>query len=258
MSTSARSRLPTYERLLAIAARGPWDPHAVDLSVDRDRIDAVAAGDRERLRGLVAGFVVAEDAVAEHLASFAPVAGDRGRAACLRAQGRDEDVHAAATRRLWAAVGDDRDPADLVPDAFRVLFRERLPAVAAAVGHGLPLADAVGLYHGLLEGVVFLAGQDALLDLADAHDLPGTAGIIRRIQKDERWHVSLGMRALCDLPDEERVASALHQQAPSAVAAWGHLVPQATGDAVLHALERRLRILGMGPFAGADQAPPIM
>jgi len=256
VSTSARSRLPTYERLLTIAARGPWDPGTIDLTADRERITDLPVGDRVRVRGLAAGFLVAEDAVAEHLVPFAPAADDDpGRAACLRAQSRDEDVHAVATRRLWAAIGDDHDPLDLVPDAFRALFLERLPAVAAGVADDLPLADAVGLYHGLLEGVVFIAGQDALLDLALEHELPGTAETIRRIQKDERWHVSLGMRILCDLPDEDRVTAVLHATAPAAVAAWGDLVPAATADAVLDALDRRLRILGMGPFTAAPAGP---
>ena len=50
---------------------------------------------------------------------------------------------------------------------FLALFEVRLP-VAASSAPG----EAVGLYHMVLEGVVFTAGQLALLDLLDDR-LPG-------------------------------------------------------------------------------------
>ena len=44
------------------------------------------------------------------------------------------------------------------------LFEERLPAMAGDLAAGRAgLADGVGLYHMLLEGIVFDAGQQALL-----------------------------------------------------------------------------------------------
>ena len=52
-----------------------------------------------------------------------------------------------------------------VPAAFLELFEERLPAMAAELAAGRTgLLEGVSLYHMLLEGVVFDAGQKALLD----------------------------------------------------------------------------------------------
>ena len=142
-----------YDHFLAIAARSQWDEAAIDLAADARAWPEVADA---RLTELVAGFCVGEAGVAEHLASFAV-----GPAAeCFAAQQRDEERHARFFARYAAAVGLD-DPRAHVSDEFLELFEVRLPeAVAGAPG------EAVGLYHMVLEGVVFIAGQLALLDLA--------------------------------------------------------------------------------------------
>ena len=50
----------------------------------------------------------------------------------------------------------------------------------------------------LLEGVVFDAGQHALLDdLADGA-LPGVREGVERVERDERWHVGFGLRCLIE------------------------------------------------------------
>ena len=50
----------------------------------------------------------------------------------------------------------------------------------------------------LLEGVVFDAGQQALLDdLADGA-LPGVREGVERVERDERWHVGFGLRCLVE------------------------------------------------------------
>ena len=77
---------------------------------------------------------------------------DRIAAEVLELPGTD-----AAERRAAARVH--------VPPAFVELFEERLPAMAAELAAGrAELSQGVGLYHMLLEGVVFDAGQHALLD----------------------------------------------------------------------------------------------
>jgi len=50
----------------------------------------------------------------------------------------------------------------------------------------------------LLEGVVFDAGQEALLaDLGDGA-LPGVREGLERVARDERWHVGFGLRCLIE------------------------------------------------------------
>lgn len=259
MSTVARTRLPDYEHLLGISARGSWDPDAIDLHQDLLRWPSLGSRPRRRLLGLLAGFLVGEQAVAEHLAPFALAAEDPRLAAVLRAQHGEEERHARAIERLWAAFATPgQDPRELLDPGFVALFHERLPAIAATVGDqdGPGLGTAVALYHGLLEGVIFLAGQHALVDLATDHALPGLTETVERIQRDERWHVSLGMRILVDRPDGPAVARRLADEAPAAVAGWGDLVDPALRDDVVAALGRRLRTVGLAGVDGADAADP--
>lgn len=236
------SRLPTYEALLAISARGSWDPATFDLAPDAERLPALPAAVHDRLIGLLAGFVVGEDAVAQHLVPFEAASADPGLRTCLAAQVVEEERHAVACRRVWAAVGTG-DPADHAPPALAALFRDRLPAAAAAAGDDL--TGAVALYHGLLEGVVFIAGQRAVRALAGEWGLPGIAGTFARIERDERWHVALGARVLADAQDGAAVASRLPGEAAVAAEAWGALVDDDVRDAVVAGVTRRLRAIGL-------------
>ncbi|MFT4034717.1 MAG: ribonucleotide-diphosphate reductase subunit beta [Patulibacter sp.] len=235
--------LPSYHALLEISARGAWDPHAIDLSADRARWPQLPADVRARLLGLFAGFFVGEDAVAEQLLPFERAATSTGLRACLRAQQVEEERHAVAVARLWSAFAEAgrRDLAAAIaaaPPSLVTLFRERLPQVAA--GARDDLSGAVALYHGVVEGVVFLAGQSAVAQLAAQWKLPGTAAIFRRIERDERWHIALGVRALADAPDGRTVAAQLPIESPQAAACWGELVDAASSEAALTLLTRRL------------------
>ena len=97
------------------------------------------------------------------------------------------------------------------------LFEERLPAMAAELAAGAAgLAEGVSLYHMLLEGVVFDAGQHALLDdLADGA-LPGVREGIERVERDERWHVGFGLRCLIETQPSQRAASTTSSRAARA------------------------------------------
>jgi ribonucleoside-diphosphate reductase beta chain len=242
------SRLPDLDALLAISARGAWDPDAVDLRADRERWDALPDDVRDRLRGLLAGFVVGEEAVAEHLVPFQDATASPGLRACLAAQVVEEERHAYACVRAWRAMTTDGDgvvpdPADDAPSALVGLFRDRLPAVAAAAGEDL--TGAVALYHGLLEGVVFLAGQRTVRALAEEWALPGLLETFARIERDERWHVALGARVLVDAVDGGSVAARLTTEAEEAAASWGPLVDDEVRRATADGVTRRLRAVGL-------------
>lgn len=245
---AAAARLPGYDALLAISARGAWEPGAFDLGADAARWATLPADVRDRLTALVAGFVVGEEAVAAHLSPFVAAAASPGLRACLAAQTAEEERHAVAARRVWAALGPRAggraaDPAGVAPAGLVELFAHRLPAAAARAGEDL--TGAVALYHGLLEGVVFLAGQRTVRALAETWDLPGLAGTFARIERDERWHVALGARVLVDAPDGAATARRLLDEAPDAAAAWGPLVDAEVRDSVVAAVGRRLRAVGL-------------
>ena len=120
------------------------------------------------------------------------------------------------------------DPRAHVSPAFLELFETRLPeAVASAPG------EAVGLYHMILEGVVFTAGQLALLDLLDDR-LPGLRQGTELVLRDERWHVGFGARCLADLDYDE---AAILAEGERAAALWA---PEYAGR-VMDGLRSRLR-----------------
>src|SRR5215207_8988384 len=200
----ARTFWPSF--FSRIVARLQWDPAAIDFTPDIESWPTLEEERRERLTTLLAGFCVAEEAVAQELTPFANVARSAELASheSLMAwvfflQRRDEQRHT----RLFDRIADEvlalpgATPAErraaaraYVAPAMLELFEERLPAMAAELAAGRSGLDAgVSLYHMLLEGVVFDAGQHALLDdLADGA-LPGVREGVERVERDERWHV---------------------------------------------------------------------
>lgn len=216
----SRTVFAGYDHFLGIVARSQWDEAAIPLAADADAWPAVADA---RLVELVAGFCVGESGVAEHLAPF--VSGPA--AACFEAQRRDEERHARFFARYAAAVGLG-DPRARCSEAFLELFEARLPeAVAGAPG------EAVGLYHMVLEGVVFTAGQLVLLDILDER-LPGLRTGVELVLRDERWHVGFGARVLAELDYDE---AAILAEGERAAALWA---PEYAGK-VVDGLRSRLR-----------------
>jgi ribonucleoside-diphosphate reductase beta chain len=245
-----------------IVARLQWNPMAIDFTRDARAWPELPDERRRRLVTLLAGFCVAEDAVAEQLTPFA----DAARKATLASQEslmawvfflqrRDEQRHvqlfdriAAEVLGLPGATAADRRAAARahVPAAFLELFEERLPTMAAelAAGH-TGLSEGIGLYHMLLEGVVFDAGQHALLDdLADGA-LPRVREGVERVERDERWHVGFGLRCLIETQPSRAVLNDLLHRADEAAAAWGDAVPAATREESAHEFAHRLHVAGL-------------
>ena len=250
-----RSSWPNF--FSRLVARLQWNPGAIDFAQDARDWKALPAERRGRLLKLLAGFCVAEEAVAEHLTPYA----DAARGATLVSQEslmawvfflqrRDEQRHAVLFERIAAEVlelpGDTpaerRDAARAhVSPAFLELFEERLPAMAAELAAGRTgLSEGVALYHMLLEGVVFDAGQYALLDdLADGA-LPGVRDGIERVERDERWHVGFGLRCLIETQPSTDVLDDLLERAGEAAEAWGDVVPAAMREHSARKVPHRL------------------
>ncbi len=247
-------RLSTYSQ---IVAKLQWEPSAIDLAPDAEAWPGLPDERRHRLTTLLAGFRVAEDSVAEHLTPFADRAEhvDTMMMWIFFLQRRDEDRHALFFDRVAAEVlglaGDT--PADRlaaarehVPAAFLELFEDRLPAVAAelAAGH-TGILDGVRLYHMVLEGAVFTAGQRALLDDLADDTLPGIRKGVQNVERDERWHVGFGVRCLTEAKDPEVLLDHVLSRATEAAAAWGDAVPPATREYAVNLCRRRLSIAGL-------------
>jgi ribonucleoside-diphosphate reductase beta chain len=104
VETAAGVLLADYDHFLEVAARRRWDERAIELGRDAETWPALPGAERDRLLRLLAGFCVGEDAVAEELEPFALAAGGATRAACFRAQARDEARHARLFDRVAAEV----------------------------------------------------------------------------------------------------------------------------------------------------------
>ena len=90
----------------------------------------------------------------------------------------------------------------------------RLPEAARRAG-----VEAVGVYHMVLEGVVFTAGQLALLELVDDR-LPGLRAGTELVLRDERWHVGFGTRCLLDAGLDADAEAAILEEGERAAAVW--------------------------------------
>ncbi len=256
-------RLATYSQ---IVARLQWDATAIDLAPDARAWPELPAERRRRLTALLSGFCVAEDAVAEHLKPFADVAkrSDSMMMWIFFLQRRDEDRHAVLFDRIAAEVlrlpGDT--PAERraaargeVPAALLELFEVRLPEMAAELAAGQTgLLNGVALYHMVLEGAVFAAGQRALLDDVADGALPGTREGVERVELDERWHVGFGLRSLAQAKASD-VLDGLLARATDAVAAWGDAVPAETKDVAVNLCQRRLSTVRLMRAEAADGDP---
>jgi ribonucleoside-diphosphate reductase beta chain len=247
-------RLSTYSQ---IVAKLQWEPAAIDLSADARGWPALPAERRRRLTTLLAGFRVAEDAVAEHLTPFADAAEhvDTMMMWIFFLQRRDEDRHALFFDRVAAEVlrlpgetpAERRTAArELVPAPLLELFEERLPAVAAEVAKGRTgILSGVRLYHMVLEGAVFTAGQRALLDDLEDDALPGVREGVTHVELDERWHVGFGVRCLLEAGDPDGLREDVLSRATEAAAAWGDAVPAATREFAVTLCRRRLSVAGL-------------
>jgi ribonucleoside-diphosphate reductase beta chain len=261
-----RSQLSIFPRLATysqIVAKLQWEPAAIDLAPDAQAWPGLAVERRRRLTTLLAAFRVAEDSVAEHLVPFADRAEhvDTMMMWIFFLQRRDEDRHALFFDRVAAEVlrlpGDT--PAERLaaarehaPAAFLELFEERLPAMAAELAAGrTDILDGVRLYHMVLEGAVFTAGQRALLDDLADDALPGVRKGVENVERDERWHVGFGVRCLTEAKDPGVLLDQVLSRATEAAATWGDAVPAATREYAVNLCRRRLTIAGLSETISA-------
>jgi ribonucleoside-diphosphate reductase beta chain len=222
MVRSDAVKIVGYQHFLRLADRIQWDDEAIDLTTDARNWPAVADA---RITELVSGFLVGEAGVAEHLHAFF----DGDAAATFEAQRRDEERHARFFARYARAVGLD-DPRAHVSPEFIDIFERRLPEAAAEAG-----VEAVGLYHMVLEGVVFTAGQYALLERLDDR-LPGLKQGMELVLRDEKWHIGFGTRCLNDADLSEAQIDAILEEGERAATLWA---PE-QAERVLGTLRRRM------------------
>ncbi|MBW0105746.1 ribonucleotide-diphosphate reductase subunit beta [Pseudonocardia sp. KRD291] len=249
-----------YDHFVQLAGSLQWDETSIDLSVDREAWPKLEDGEREKVLGLLAGFVIAETAVAGNLGNYELAAAGRSEPsmeAAFRAQARDEARHARFFDLVTADVagvpgGNAAQRRDhlrtQVADDLVELFEGRLPDTARRLAEDHEgLVDAVGLYHMVIEGVVLLAGQHAMLEALEALSvkLPGVHKGMELVLRDERWHIGFGSRVIqnADIGDEK--ANELLAWGEAATKAWGDLITVEAIELAMRQHRRRLKATGI-------------
>src|ERR1700759_5434184 len=248
--------ISSYDHFAILAKSLQWDEASIDFGPDKKAWPTLDDTEKAQVLGLIAGFCIAESAVSVHIDAFETAAANEWVAACFHAQARDEHRHARFFDRVAAEVAavpgaDTAARLDvlrtLVSPELVALFEERLPATARRLAEDHEgLTAAVGLYHMVLEGVVLLAGQNALLDTLEplSVGLPGVRRGVELVLRDERWHIGFGTRLVQGAglgPDEVEAILALGQ---AAAGAWGDLVSPGAAERAVHMHRNRLRTVG--------------
>jgi ribonucleoside-diphosphate reductase beta chain len=246
-----------YGHFVTLAESLQWDETDIDLSADREAWPQLTDTENARVLGLIAGFVIAETSVSGQLGSYQAAASDDTMKAVFRAQARDEARHARFFDLVSAEVAGvpGVNPAAR-RDALRAhvstelvdLFEERLPATAQRLAEDHEgLTAAVGLYHMVIEGVVLLAGQHAMLDTLEGLSvaLPGVHKGVELVLRDERWHIGFGSRIVQSADIGRDEADVLLDQGETAAKVWGDLITPDAIETAVRQHRRRLKAAGI-------------
>lgn len=196
---------------------GNWS--AMDLDFSRDVVDWNEKFDdfmRKAARWSYSLFFFGEDEVADQLSPFIDAAPLEEHKYFLTTQQVDEARHAIFFSRFFKEVigvgGDtyaDRLKAtspDLTYGIKRVFsMLDRVTGELRRGDHSKPkLAQAITLYHFIVEGTLAQTGQHFIADYLERMDvLPGFRAGMVNVEKDEQRHIAFGVKLLADLNRED-------------------------------------------------------
>jgi hypothetical protein len=215
MASTAADKV-SYEDLYERWERGNWRASEIDFSADARQWEEIFS-DLERRAALwnYALFFWGEDAVADNLSPFIDAAPHPEQKYFLATQQVDEARHAVFFKRFMhevAGLGDGTMASGL--EAVRpqltwgfVKTFELLDKHAAELRRDhsrTKLAQAVTLYHVIIEATLAQPGQHFIEDYLNARDvLPGFRGGMRNVALDEQRHIGFGVKLLRDLAAED-------------------------------------------------------
>jgi hypothetical protein len=228
----------TYEDLYERWERGNWRATEIDFSADREHWRS-GFSDLERRAALwnYSMFFHGEDAVADDLSPFIDAAPREEQKYFLTTQQVDEARHAIFFNRFMQEVverGDGTVASALEatrPELTWGFVRtfELLDRVVDELRRDrsrTKLAQAVTMYHFVVEATLAQPGQHFITDYLDARDLlPGFRAGMRNVALDEQRHIGFGVKLLRDLASEdpevpEAVAEQLRAVTPVSLAVF--------------------------------------
>jgi hypothetical protein len=206
----------SYEDLYRRWERGNW--RATDIDFAQDRVDwREQFSDLERRAALwnYAMFFHGEDAVADDLSPFIDAAPREEQKYFLTTQQVDEARHAVFFKRFMHEVvetGDGTVAGTLEatrPEltwgfvkTFAML--DRVVDELRRDRSRTKLAQAVAMYHFVVEATLAQPGQHFISDYLAARDvLPGFREGMRHVSLDEQRHIGFGVKLLRDLAAED-------------------------------------------------------
>jgi Ribonucleotide reductase, small chain/SCP-2 sterol transfer family len=205
----------SYRYLYARWEQSNWRATELDFSVDREQWQS-SFSEFERRAALwtYAMFFHGEDSVADNLGPYIDAAPREEQKYFLATQQVDEARHAVLFGRFMREVaghGHDLDSSLRATGAgltwgFRKVFA-RLDQMADELRRDRSrpkLAQAVALYHLVIEGELAQPGQHFIEESLTARDLlPGFRAGVRNVSRDEQRHIAFGVKLIADLQRED-------------------------------------------------------
>jgi len=182
---------------------GTWDPEDIDLEPDRAHWAALSPEHREALIGTCSTFYRGEESVADTLAPWLMAMPTLQERMFLSTQLLEEMKHTEFFVRYFQEVLPQVNAAEhfagnlqgvLVDDIADVSARIRRSLDGDARGRMAVLVEGVTHYHGIIEGLLAMAGYERLDETWPFPDaFPGLREGFARIREDEGRHISFGI-----------------------------------------------------------------
>ena len=222
MSVASQSLMDniSYEDLYQRWEHGSWSAYDIDFSEDREGWDGLSDIQRRSAMWIYSMFFYGEDRVADTLAPYITAAPTEEQSYFLATQQVDEVRHSVFFHRFFKeviGVGGDSIQQTLsstLPQlnwGYRGIF-DRLDLMAEELrkDRSLPkYAQAIALYHLIVEGSLAQPGQHFIEDFFAAEDtMPGFSSGMANVSRDEQRHIGFGVKVLSELLAESEECKA--------------------------------------------------
>ncbi|HET7177982.1 MAG TPA: ribonucleotide-diphosphate reductase subunit beta [Solirubrobacterales bacterium] len=201
----------TYEDLYRRWEQGNWSAYELDFSEDRQGWAGLSEIQRRSAMWIYSMFFYGEDRVADTLAPYTAAAPTEEQSYFLATQQVDEVRHSVFFHRFFKEVigvegGSVKETlASTLPQlnwGYRGVF-DRLDRMAEELwkDRSLPkYAQAITLYHLIVEGSLAQPGQHFIEDFFSSHEtMPGFSAGMANVSRDEQRHIGFGVKVLSEL-----------------------------------------------------------